>query len=407
MPSDKQKQIFDFPTEIVNEGDVRVAVPKLEAFINAPGDYAPSKAPVFYNPLMEINRDLAVLALQSYQRVVKRDLVVSEPLAGCGIRGIRFASEIKCIQKIFLNDINPEAVKLTQYNVITINHLDGIVSVTNEDANLFLSRYAAPHKRFDFIDIDPFGSPVAYVDSAIRALRDGGLIALTATDMAPLCGVYPNVSLRKYGGISLRTEYCHELAVRLLAGYLARMAAKYNAGVKILFSHSTDHYIRIYAALNHGAKRAEESIRKMGYILHCFICLHREAHMDIAPYLKGECKICGSHLKVAGPLWLDKICDRDLCESMEQENLTRNLRNKRRILKLISLIKGESDGPSTYYVLDRICDKFDLPVPPLKDVMDELRKAGFQVVPTHFNNSGFRTNAPAEIMKEIILKVSN
>ena len=43
---------FDFPTETILEGKVKVVAPRLSAYANKPSDYAPSKAPVFYNPTM-------------------------------------------------------------------------------------------------------------------------------------------------------------------------------------------------------------------------------------------------------------------------------------------------------------------------------------------------------------------
>ena len=64
--------IADFPSEIIREGKVQVLVPKLEAYGVIPSDYAPSRAPVFYNPVMEFNRDLTVLAFQAYQRMIKQ-----------------------------------------------------------------------------------------------------------------------------------------------------------------------------------------------------------------------------------------------------------------------------------------------------------------------------------------------
>jgi len=66
----------DFPTETVKEGKVAVLVPKLQAYVTEPSDYAPSKAPVFYNPVMEFNRDISVLALQAYQLMVDREISV-------------------------------------------------------------------------------------------------------------------------------------------------------------------------------------------------------------------------------------------------------------------------------------------------------------------------------------------
>jgi len=396
---------FGFPTEVMREGRVSVVVPRLEAYVREAWEYAPSKAPVFYNPAMELNRDLAVLALQAYQRMVGREISVCEPLTGCGIRGVRFATEVQGVRKIIVNDINLEAARLAEFNVER-NKLSKRVLVMNEDANLLLSRYAAPRKRFSFIDIDPFGSPVPYLDAALRALRNGGLLALTATDMAPLCGVHPQACVRKYGGKPLRTEYCHELAVRLLIGCLTMMAAKHDIGINVLFSHSTDHYIRAYAVTRYGAKQADNGARMMGYILHCFACFHREPSIGLVPFLKRECTECGSTLSVAGPLWLGKMLDETFCGLMEKEVEGRGLKQEKRILKLLSVARNEAEAPLTYYVIDKICDKLNLPIPPLIEIIDELKRAGFQASPTHFNSRGVRTDASAEVVKGIVIKLS-
>ena len=76
---EKNNYNIDFPTEIVKEGKINISVPKLKAFIKTPSEYAPSKAPVFYNPVMELNRDLAVLALQTYQKMLNLEISVCEP----------------------------------------------------------------------------------------------------------------------------------------------------------------------------------------------------------------------------------------------------------------------------------------------------------------------------------------
>ena len=396
---------FDFPTETIKEGEVKVVVPQLAAYVKKPWDYAPSKAPVFYNPTMELNRDLAVLALQAHQKLLGREVSVCEPLTGCGLRGVRFAVEVEGVRRVFLNDIKPEAARLAGFNA-ELNNVEDRFEVANEDANLFLSRHAAPRKRFDYVDVDPFGPPVPYLDSAIRALRNGGLLALTATDMAPLCGVHPRACLRKYGGQPLRTEYCHELAVRLLIGCLTMTAAKHAIGVKVLFSHSIDHYVRAYAAVDYGARRADKSIQQMGYILHCFSCFHRETVSGITSPLKHVCPNCKTKLSVAGPLWLGKIADKNFCSLMEREAEGRSLRQEKRLLKMMSLVKNEAEAPISYYAVDKICDKLNLPIPALKKVIDRVRKAGFQAVPTHFNSRGIRTDAAATVVKEIVTKLA-
>lgn len=396
---------FIFPSEIITEGKIKALVPRHSAFKKKPSDYAPSKAPVFYNPTMELNRDLAVLALRTHQKILERELYVSEPLTGCGLRGVRLAVEVEGIRKVKLNDINLEAIKMAVYNV-ELNEVKDLVEVSNEDANLFLSRHAAPRKRFDYVDIDPFGPPVPYIDSSVRSLRNGGLLALTATDMAPLCGVHPKACLRKYGGVPLRTEYCHEQAVRFVAGSLAMVAAKHEIGIDMMFSYSIDHYVRIFAILNHGAKVADKSIQQMGYILHCFSCFHREIVMGITSHLKSICPVCGSKLSIAGPLWLGRISDKNWCSMMENQMTKRELSQHKKINKILSLVQKEAEAPATYYAVDKICDKFNLRVPPQIKVLDRLKSLGFLAVLTHFNSRGFRTDAPANIIKEVITELA-
>ena len=393
-----------FPSEMVKEGKVKVLVPKLAAFVKQPSDYAPSKAPVFYNPVMELNRDIAVLALQAYQRIVNREISICEPLTSSGIRGVRFAVEIRGVKKVLIGDINERAFNLAKHNV-RLNGLQERVTAQHKDANCLLSCHGAPHKRFDVVDVDPFGSPVPYLDSAVRALRNNGLLAVTATDLAPLCGVHSKACVRKYGGKPLRTEYCHELAVRLLTGCIATLAAKHDIGISVVFSHCTDHYIRVYAEIAYGAKKADESVKNLGYVLHCFNCLHRETAKD--PFTKHieKCPECGSKMDYSGPLWLERIFDRQFCELMAKENTHMAFRNSGKIAKLLSLAKGEAEAQTTYYVLDKISDKLALPVPSVDAMLQILRDSGFQAFPTHFNSRGIRTGAPALTVQNLLQKL--
>ncbi len=356
---------------------------------------------MFYNPVMELNRDIAVLAFQAYQRMVNREISICEPLTSSGIRGVRLATEVRGVKKIVMSDINERAFKLAKHNV-QLNRLEERVTVKHKDANCLLSCHGAPRKRFDVVDVDPFGSPVPYLDSAIRALRNNGLLAATATDLAPLCGVHAKACIRKYGGKPLRTEYCHELAVRLTMGCVAVLAAKHDIGARLLFSHSTDHYIRVYAEIAYGAKKADATLKKNGYILHCFNCLHREIATNPFSERIEKCPECGSPMDYAGPLWLGKIFDRQFCELMAKENMRVAFRNSGRISKLLSLAENEADAPATYYVLDKIGSKLSLPVPAVAAVLKSLRDKGFQAFPTHFNSRGIRTDAPALIMQKIL-----
>ena len=67
------------------------------------------------------------------------------------------------------------------------------------------------HSRFDVIDIDPYGAPSIFLDAAVQAVKEGGLLCVTATDMPVLCGQYPETCFAKYGATSITGPNCHEM----------------------------------------------------------------------------------------------------------------------------------------------------------------------------------------------------
>ncbi|MDR2203156.1 MAG: tRNA (guanine(10)-N(2))-dimethyltransferase [Nitrososphaerota archaeon] len=394
--------VVDFPSVVVREGKVEVLVPDLVAFGVMPSDYAPSRAPVFFNPVMEFNRDLSVLAFRVFQRLVNREISVCEPLTSQGIRGIRYAMEVEGVVRVLVSDINHHAFELAQYNILR-NGVQDKVTLRLKEANALLSGNAAPMKRFDVVDIDPFGSPVSFLDSAFRAVKNKGLVAVTATDLAPLCGVHVKACVRKYGGKPLRVEYCHELAIRLLVGCMVQMAAKHDMGLNVLFSHSSDHYIRVYVQVSYGCQKADESLKSMGYVLHCFNCLHRETTHK--PFNDLTCPDCCAKMDYAGPLWLGKINNAEFINQLLLESQIITLGTARKIDKMLAILKDEAEASITFYVLDQVGKKLCLPATSTQTVLTALQDMGYQAVPTHFNTRGIKTSAPAKVMRETFKKI--
>lgn len=51
-------------------------------------------------------------------------------------------------------------------------------------------------KRFDVVDLDPYGTASLFLDGAVQAVADGGLLCVTCTDLAVLAGgAYPEKRL--------------------------------------------------------------------------------------------------------------------------------------------------------------------------------------------------------------------
>ena len=395
---------FDFATKNLSEGSAHLLVPEIGDTSTAYLDHLLSIAPVFYNPRMKLNRDLAVLALQVYQRRIGRSLIICEPMCGTGVRGIRMAKEVEGVEKVVMGDLNPLAARLASFN-IELNNLGDRAAVRNLEANLLFSLHSAPDKHFDYIDLDPFGSPVYYLDSAVRALRRGGLLAVTATDMAPLCGAHRQACLRKYGALPLHSEYCHEVALRILIGALAITAARRERAATIVFSHCTDHYVRAYAVLEHGAEKASKSLGEMGYILHCPRCLNRRVAHGIHKIGVARCDECGKNMNITGPLWLGPLSEVSFCDEMIEEAEKHEFEEKH-LMRLLSLIRSESEYPPTFFNIDAVSDLLDIASPPTEGFLGALRTAGYKATRTHFHPRGIKTDAPLKAMKEILLSGS-
>lgn len=92
------------------------------------------------------------------------------------------------------------------------NKLNDLITASHEDATMVM--YQNRKKRFDAVDLDPYGCPSIFLDGAVQCLVNGGLLLVTATDMAVLAGNSPETCFLKYGAISLKSKACHEIVSR-------------------------------------------------------------------------------------------------------------------------------------------------------------------------------------------------
>ncbi|NQU97972.1 hypothetical protein HQ533_00755 [Candidatus Woesearchaeota archaeon] len=320
------------------------------------------KLPVFYNPVMKLNRDISILLLNS---VRKSKLQIGLPLSGTGIRGIRFLLELKRnkIKNISFNDNKKNFIKTIQDN-ISINNIKGKnnILISNEDANLFLLNSSG----FDYIDIDPFGTPNPYLDTTITRLARKGILAVTATDTSALSGTYENACKRKYWAKPVRNELKHEMGIRILIRKVQLVGAQYEKALTPIFSYSKDHYFRVFFKCKKGKTKVDKIIRKHGFF------------------------------ETAGPLWLGQLWDKKLVKNMHK-NADAELQ------KFLKVIKEESEiNIVGFYDIHRICEKLKTEVPKYELLMDKIKKKGYKVSRTHFSGFGIRSDISKEDLIRII-----
>ena len=212
--------------------------------------------------------------------------------------------------------------------------------------------------------------------------------------------------IRKYNAKPYKSEYCHETGIRILAGFVALTFAKYSKCIKILMSHSTEHYMRLYIKIEKGSKKSDESLKNIGYISHCKHCLHRQTSNGLASALEDKCPVCGEKLIHAGPLWLGNIQNKDFIEKMIDETNYKKINTEKQALKLLNSCLKEADAPATFFDVHSICKSLKISAPKLDLIFNEIENQGYYAVKTHYNPLGIKTNATIENLKEILINFS-
>ncbi len=389
---------------LITEGLASILVPQTILKTGESSEKSRSKAPVFYNPIMEMNRDSAILVAENLHQRLKRSLSVCEPMCGTGVRGIRLALETSGVENLLLGDMSYQAVKLAEEN-IKINGLRDKIRVRWIEANLLLALHSKPLARFDYTDIDPYGTPSPFIDTAVRASRRDGIVALTATDMAPLCGVNVRACLRKYGSRSIRTSYSHEIALRILAGAFIRGAAIHEVASKPVFGYYADHYVRLYMGLGKGKKRVDKILQGIGYILHCRKCRNIDSVKGTLQVNCYYCSNCKSEVEISGPLWLGDLADVSFCSEMLEISNNSLISSNRRLINIIKMVREEVGFPPGFYILDELCSDVGISSKPIEPVINRLKDSGYNATNSHANPRGLKTDASIETIKRIILDV--
>jgi len=333
------------------------------AKIYVPSESLTRKSEAFYNPDMEHQRNVTIAILR-----MLRAKKVLDPLAATGVRGIRILKEIEGVEKVVFNDANPKAVKLIEKNL----KLNGIkkskYEIHKKDANsLFLEK-----RKYDFVDIDPFGSPIKYLKNVGYALHKDSILGVTATDSGALSGKFSRACFRRYGIFVGRTDFPKELGVRVLITSILTNLAVHDLTFEPLYSHA-NHYFRTIGLIKYGPDR---NLPKIQMISYCPKCHSKSIGIE-------KCT-CGGKIEILGPLWTGKIQDRDFCRKIL---MNFEFGNRKEIM----LCSEEIDSPF-YYDLHQIAKSLRKNPPKIESVIETFRKKGFEASRTHLCSTGVKTD---------------
>ena len=316
------------------------------------------------------DRDLAVAFARALPSVPPPGRTGWEMTAATGVRGLRLLGESGAFASFVLTESNPEAFRVLQENAA---RLPGARAVEGD------SRHVPRAAPYDYVDIDPYGTPTPFLPVALSSVRLGGVVAVTATDMMVLAGAQPSACLRRYGARPVRGRLGPEGGLRILLARVAREAEGIDRSVRPLLAYARDHYVRAYVEVSDRSR--EEA--PIGLI---------EPEAWSGPWVgeKGP----------FGPLWLGPLFDQTLVARM---TVPEGAARAREVERFLARLKEEVtvDRPF-YYEANVVAARLHLTQPPgLATIQQELRARGFHVARTHARPEGFRTDAPRSVVEEI------
>ncbi|KAL6907618.1 hypothetical protein ACP4OV_002657 [Aristida adscensionis] len=343
--------------------------------------------------------------------------VVLEALAASGLRSLRYAREVDGLGKVVALDNDKASVEACKRNI----KFNGASAVSKVEAHLADARvYMLTHpKEFDVIDLDPYGSPSIFLDSAVQAVADGGILMCTATDMAVLCGTNGEVCYSKYGSYPVKAKYCHEMALRILLASIESHANRYKRYIVPVLSVSIDFYVRVFVRVFTSASEIKKTPLKLSYVYQCVGCdsfhlqpLGRTVTKNnsvkyapgTGPVVPQECSDCGKKFNVGGPIWSAPIHDQDWVVS----TLTgvRSMKDRYpaydKITSVLTTVSEELHDIPLFFSLHSIAGTVKCTSPSAIMFRSAVLNAGYRISSTHACALGLKSDAPWEVIWDIM-----
>lgn len=377
------------PIERALEGSCTLEVP-------AGSQTDPFHKLAFYNSKMSLNRTVSARALEAHFAGKPSGLVV-DGLCATGARGIRYALEANA-PKILFVDANPYAVRLLKRN-IALNRLSKKAMVQCREFNSAM--YDESLEPATWVEVDAFGSPAPFIQSALHATSDGGVLSLTATDFAKLAGARPSACIRHYDAAPIHCWAGHEIGIRIILGRVARTAALMDRAIAPIFSFYLQHAGKVMVKAADGASKADAMIQEMiGFIYICVNCMESRALKQLETNHESKCVNCGNIMQRAGPLWLGPMGEKDfLAKTLkavrENPNASGDALSAQ---KLVTLAIEENLMPPIFIDVHELAGRLGVQVPSFASIEKKIVGQGYKFSRTHYAPTGIRTDAPLKFV---------
>ncbi|KYQ89797.1 hypothetical protein DLAC_09767 [Tieghemostelium lacteum] len=386
---------------------------------------------VFYNPVQEFNRDMSILMIKQFIQIRKKEaeakgkpfkkVKILEALSATGLRSIRYAKEIGDVEYILANDIEQSAVDSINKNSVYNGVEEGLIRANRGDASMVMMQNKDFPNNYDVVDVDPYGSPAKFLDSAVQVVSEGGLLCITATDAAILCGSYPETCFHKYSTVPLTNSgYCHEMGLRILLKSIETTANKYKRVIVPILSLSVDFYMRVFVRVYTSPLEAKKSMGKMCNVFSCIGCgsfhiqpcgvvivdeQNQNKNKYKVPFLNKEmgtqCEHCTKPYVMAGPFYNAPLHNVEILKSA-LKYLDENPTLFNTVKRMYGVLTSASEElPDLFYwKVDHFSHVLHLTTPQQSLIRSAILNAGYQTSSSHIAPV-LKTNAPQKFLWDV------
>jgi tRNA (guanine26-N2/guanine27-N2)-dimethyltransferase len=387
---------------------------------------------------------------QKESQYVPYKFTILEALSATGLRSIRYAKEIPLVRYVIANDLSPAATEAMRRN-IAFNGLSAPAELTDDqtaekskhrvekekiqvnqgDACSLMYQHREDRHRVDVVDLDPYGTAAPFIDAGIQCVNDGGLLCVTCTDLTVLAtNNYPEKCFSNYGGVSLKGEYCHESALRLVLHALSTSAGRYGRYIVPMLSLSIDFYVRVFVKVFSKPEEVKKASVKTSAFYVCSGCqahyeqpfvrmtekvnektgnVNRNYKIHAGPTVSGaptavvgdavrtgsdKCPECESTLHMAGPMWAGPLHDPAfigrVLKHVEAEPAKYGTSS--RMQGMLTVAQSELDT-HFYFTPSQVASAFKCECPPLDKIASALLHAGHDVSRSHACGGSLKTTA--------------
>jgi tRNA (guanine26-N2/guanine27-N2)-dimethyltransferase len=291
---------------------------------------------------------------------------------------------------------------------------------------MLMYQHKEPSARFDVIDLDPYGTASPFLDSAVQAVADGGLLCVTCTDMPVLSGNYSETCFAKYGSMPLKTKYVHEMSLRILLHAIDSAANKYSRHIVPWISLSVDFYIRVFVRVFESPVEVKKSCLRRVMVHQSTQC--PSFHLQPLGFLKSGkqggdnfsashvvvpsvCEETGGRMRMGGPFWggplhdqavVDRILERVETGVLGSVELPFEVPTATRIKGVLTCISEELKDAPFYYHLPDLASCLHSKVPPMLEFYSAILNAGYRCSQFHHEPLAVKTDAPNYVIWDIM-----